>query len=81
MKKEYKKPTIIFEKFEINENIAACETKVQFGPDKENAACEDYGLGGDAQPFSLTNDVTPFYKNGCQCYYAAPEGSGYFGNS
>ena len=80
MKVGYKKPVIEFEKFELNENIAACDQPVLFGPEQETSACGDYGFGGDVQPFALNR--TPFYDNsGCQCYYTAPEGAGYFGKS
>ena len=81
MKKKYEKPIVIIETFQLNESIAACETKVLFGPDDGVETCGDYGFG-DASPFSLKSvEVVPFYEYGCQCYYTAPEGSGYFGNS
>ena len=80
MKKVYKKPIVQVELFQLNENIAACATKVHFGPEDENDACEDYGFGGD-DPFARSVEALPFYKGSCVCYYTAPEGSGYFGVS
>lgn len=81
MKKKYTKPVVVVETFQLNESIAACDTKVLFGPEKENPACGDYGFG-EVSPFALRSvEVVPFYEYACTCYYTAPEGSGYFGNS
>lgn len=82
MKKKYEKPFVVVELFHLNESIAACENKVLFGPDDNVNICGDYGFGGDVQPFSLTEEITPFNDNySCACYYTSPEASGYFGNS
>lgn len=81
MKKKYENPMVIIEQFLLNENIAACETEVLFGPKGENENCGDYGFG-DVEPFNLEKSAVPFYDTtNCQCYYTAPKTAGYFGNS
>lgn len=77
-KKKYEKPTVFIEEYQLNEGIAACATIVLFGPDKETAACGDYGFGETA-PFSL--ETTPFYEGTCECYYTSPDNSTYFNKS
>lgn len=79
MKRAYEKPMVEIEEFQLNESIAACDQKVTFGPDDTTGVCGDYGFGGD--PFARSMKIEPFYENGCMCYYTAPKGSGYFGNS
>lgn len=81
MKKNYKKPVVTIETYTLNENIAACDYSVLFGPKGENEGCGDYGFGGDVSPFAMRT-IKPFYDDSsCYCYYTAPEGSGYFGAS
>ena len=44
MKKEYKKPEIMFESFALSTNIAACVFQASFAPDL-GSACKAYQLG------------------------------------
>lgn len=44
MKKEYKKPEIMFESFALSTNIAACVHQASFAPDLASA-CQAYQLG------------------------------------
>lgn len=80
MKREYEKPIVMIEQFQLNEGIASCEYVVLFGPEDDVKVCGDYGF--PAEPFSTySTKITPFYEETCQCYYTAPKKSGYFGKS
>lgn len=53
MKKEYKKPEIMFESFALSTNIAACKFQTSFAPGL-GSACEAYQLGRGGEVVFLT---------------------------
>lgn len=74
MKKDYIKPIIEIEEFELNAAIAAgCANIVTLGPgDQEHQTCTEYGDGeGLLRNRSSSN---PFYEDSCTCYLSAPGG-------
>lgn len=80
MKKPYVRPEVEVERFDLGQNIAACATKVLFGPEKES--CGEYF---NPEPFSQQSiqlqsiSHAPFYDTtNCYCYVTAPKDSGYF---
>lgn len=91
MKKQYTKPLIEIETYQLNASIAAnCSNVINVGPgipgstEYEYRQCSDFGGSGF---LSLIPDVglnstgnTPFYADGakhCDCYYTSG-GKGYF---
>lgn len=81
MKKRYVKPEVEIEYFHLCENVAACATRVLFGPDDGSGVCGDFGFPED--PFKAPRKmdaaaIKPFYEASCVCYYTAPKDSGYF---
>lgn len=79
MKKPYVRPEVEVERFDLGQNIAACATKVLFGP--ESSSCGEFF---NPEPFSREGlqlqsvPYKPFYEDSCDCYYTAPRDSGYF---
>lgn len=72
MKKDYIKPIIEIEEFELNAAIAAgCTNIVTLGPgDPEHQVCDEYDFGGGLlMNRSYSN---PFYETSCTCYLSAP---------
>lgn len=73
MRKDYVKPMIEFEDFELNTAIAAgCTTTVSLGPgDSTHPVCDEY----NQSPFSLRRSSTPsdvtFYEGSCGCYLSS----------
>lgn len=79
MKREYAKPSIEFEDFELNTAIAAgCTVHVNMGPgDKTHTPCGDYTQPEYIQPeFGIMAELTPgnFYEGSCTCYLNASGG-------
>ena len=86
MKKEYSKPRIEIEAYELDASIAAnCGAIISFGPPAPGkTTCDEFkgAFGGDDDwgTFSVKNSHTPFYADGaanCDCYYTSGN-SGYF---
>lgn len=81
VKKPYVRPEVEVERFDLGQNIAACATKVLFGPEGDSKTCGEFF---NPEPFSREGlqlqsvPYTPFYEKGCACYYTAPRDSGYF---
>ena len=84
MKKEYSKPTLEVEVYQLNAALAAgCENLVSFGPGADGKrVCDEYkdafevqsigGMGGLG--IMSTTGNTPFYGDGaadCDCYYTS----------
>lgn len=74
MKKDYIKPVIEIEEFELNAAIAAgCTIIVNLGPgDETHGPCDKYSDGEDLnlQGRSATN----FYETTCSCYLSSVGG-------
>lgn len=72
MKKEYVKPSIEFEDFELNAAIAAgCQTVISLGPgDYSNEVCDEYSQPESIRPaYGIMG--SNFYENSCSCYLNA----------
>lgn len=74
MRKDYKKPTIEFDFYEMNEAIAAgCQTIISLGP----YPIDDHQICGEyEQPLSLFSRGTTGADNwadrtSCSCYYSS----------
>lgn len=75
MKKDYIKPIIEIEEFELNAAIAAgCTTKVTLGPGDANYdPCEEY-IGFDELKMARSanrSGESPFVEDSCSCYLTA----------
>lgn len=80
MKKEYKKPTIEIERYELATSIASnCGIVVDMGPVAEgHTACDSYyEASGEERPttYSLSRSYNVDFWENCDCYTSA---SGYF---
>lgn len=75
MKKDYIKPVIEIEEFELNAAIAAgCTTIVNLGPgDTTHETCDKYSGGEDLNPKGRS--ATNFYETTCTCYLSSVGGS------
>lgn len=77
MKKEYVKPSIEFEDFELNAAIAAgCQTVISLGPgDYSNEVCDEYSQPESIRPAYGIMGSTPqpltFYEGSCSCYLSS----------
>ena len=86
MKKEYMKPQLEIEIYQLNAAIAAnCTNVITLGPEAPGkVTCDEFktGYGDETTPWGLLREaVTPFYNDGslakCDCYYSSG-GNGYF---
>lgn len=65
MKKEYRKPVINIEHYELTENIASgCDTVVNPDP----TSC---GFFGEIELDGASGPESPFNQNECECYNSA----------
>lgn len=80
MKREYIKPMIEIERYEMNTSIAAnCGTVVSQGPAVgDHTACKEYEDIWEDFSISIYAAQTSFYDDGtCECYYSS-SGEGLF---
>lgn len=79
MRKEYVKPVLVLEYYQLNQSIAACNAPINFGPGVEgiHETCSDWGGAFPLMRWDLSiqaNSGTSFYESGvggCDCYYTA----------
>ena len=83
MKREYVKPMIEIERYELDASIAAnCGNTVTLGPgDYDDYVCKEFEDAFDVASYSARSAGTPFYDGTtgpvCDCYYSSG-GNGYF---
>lgn len=84
MKKEYTKPCVEIEVYQLDAAIATtCGNKINLGPEHPGyETCDEYkdGFGGSTEWTLRSGGNTPFYQNGdahCDCYYTSGA-KGYF---
>lgn len=83
MKKEYIKPLIEIEAYELDAQIAAnCGNIVNLGPEGPEpggVACSDYGDSYGPWALPRSSGISFYQSNlaGCDCYYSSG-GEGYF---